>query len=122
VPTSTELFEPNLRKHIEIRALPRFDNDKIIGVVHIVRDISQRKLVEEERNKLINELRNALAKVKALSGLLSICASCNKIRDDEGKWNHLEIYISEHSDADFSHGLCPECVRKLYPKFYKKEN
>ena len=121
-PTTTELFEPNLGKHIEIRALPRFDNDKIIGVVHIVRDISQRKLVEEERNKLINELRNALAKVKALSGLLSICASCNKIRDDEGNWNHLEIYISEHSDADFSHGLCPECVRKLYPKFYKKEN
>lgn len=123
VPTTTELFEPNLGKHIEIRALPRFDDDKkIIGVVHIVRDISQRRLIEEERNKLIHELRNALAKVKTLSGLLPICASCNKIRDDEGNWNQLEIYISEHSDVDFSHGLCPECVKKLYPKFYKKES
>ena len=73
---------------------------------------------EEEREKLIGELQEALAKAKLLSGLLPICASCKKIRDDKGYWNQIELYIWEHSEAEFSHGLCPECTEKLYPGYH----
>lgn len=72
----------------------------------------------ETRNQ---ELQEALIKVKTLSGLLPICASCKKIRDDQGYWQQVEVYIREHSDAEFSHGLCPDCARKLYPELYEDE-
>jgi AmiR/NasT family two-component response regulator len=65
------------------------------------------------------ELKETLARVKQLSGLLPICASCNMIRDDGGHWQQLEIYIREHSEAEFSHSLCPECFKKLYPEYYR---
>ncbi len=65
------------------------------------------------------ELRQALADVKHLSGLLPICASCKKVRDDKGYWQQIESYISAHSDADFSHSICPDCMEKLYPKLFK---
>jgi PleD family two-component response regulator len=64
------------------------------------------------------ELQEALAKIKTLSGLLPICASCKKIRDDKGYWNQIESYIGKHSEAEFSHSICPECTKKLYPQFY----
>jgi len=69
-----------------------------------------------ELYKTIETLQDALKKVKLLSGLLPICASCKKIRDDKGYWNQIESYIREHSEAEFSHGLCPECAKKLYPE------
>lgn len=78
-------------------------------------DISDRKRAEKEREKLIGELQEALAEVKTLSGLLPICSSCKKIRDDKGYWSQIETYIGEHSEAEFSHSICPECVKKLYP-------
>lgn len=78
-------------------------------------DITKRKQIEADRELLINDLQKALADVKMLSGLIPICASCKKIRDDTGYWNVLETYIHEHSEAQFSHGLCPECAAKLYP-------
>jgi len=62
------------------------------------------------------ELQNALDLVKLLSGYLPICASCKKIRDDKGYWQAVESYISSHSEAKFSHGICPDCVRTLYPE------
>lgn len=65
-------------------------------------------------------LKEALTEVKTLSGFLPICASCKKIRDDKGYWNQIEAYIREHSEAEFSHGICPECARKLYPEFADK--
>ncbi len=68
-----------------------------------------------ERRRLIEELQKALGEVKQLSGILPICASCKKIRDDQGYWEQIESYIRDHSEARFSHGICPECVRKLYP-------
>lgn len=68
------------------------------------------------------ELQAALAKVKQLSGLLPICASCKKIRDDEGYWQDVASYIREHSEAEFTHGLCPDCAEKLYPAFFKRSN
>jgi PleD family two-component response regulator len=72
-----------------------------------------------ERNE---ELQKALTKIKTLSGLLPICASCKKIRDDQGYWTQLEYYISEHSEAEFTHGCCPECMKKLYPEMYIKKH
>ena len=65
---------------------------------------------------MIEELQEALAEVKILSGLFPICASCKKIRDDKGYWNQIDSYIQEHSEAKFSHGLCPECTDGLYGK------
>jgi hypothetical protein len=64
---------------------------------------------------LVEALSEGLEHVKTLKGLLPICTSCKKIRDDQGYWNHLELYIRDHSEADFTHGLCPECVKRLYP-------
>jgi len=87
----------------------------------IIRDITERKRMEKEREKIISDLQDALSKVKALSGLLPICASCKKIRDDKGYWNQIESYIRDHSEADFSHGLCPDCLQKLYPEFCEDE-
>jgi PAS domain S-box-containing protein len=84
-------------------------------VLSSISDITGRKRAEEEREKLIQELQKALAEVKTLSGLIPICASCKKIRDDKGYWGQIESYISDHSEAEFSHGLCPECMKKLYP-------
>ena len=72
------------------------------------------KMVEKERERLIFDLQDALAKVKTLSGLLPLCSACKKIRDDNGYWNQMEAYIRDHSDADFTHSICPECARKLY--------
>ncbi len=69
-----------------------------------------------EREKLIVDLQAALADIKTLRGLLPICASCKKIRDDGGYWQHLEKYVSEHSEAQFSHSLCPDCITRLYPE------
>ena len=79
-------------------------------------DITQRKKAEAEREKLINELQAALSDIKTLSGLIPICSSCKKIRDDQGYWNILEAYLMKHSDAKFTHGICPDCMVKLYPE------
>jgi PAS domain S-box-containing protein len=83
----------------------------------VCRDITSRKQYEDERERLIVDLQEALAKVRTLSGMLPICASCKRIRNDEGYWQQIELYISEHSDTVFSHGVCPECAQKLYPDF-----
>ncbi|MDH3349054.1 MAG: response regulator [Desulfobulbaceae bacterium] len=71
-----------------------------------------------ERDELIVGLRNSLDQVKTLSGLLPICASCKQIRDDKGYWNRLESYFAEHSNVEFSHSVCPDCVKKLYPEVH----
>ncbi|MDA8084691.1 MAG: response regulator [Nitrospiraceae bacterium] len=78
----------------------------------------ERKRIENEKQRLIGELRDAMARVKVLSGLLPICSSCKKIRDDRGYWNQIESFVREHSEAEFSHGICPDCARKLYPELY----
>lgn len=87
-----------------------------------IRDVTARKQTEKERERLIMELKNTIAKVRSLSGLLPICASCKNIRDDKGYWKQIEAYISEHTEAEFSHGLCPDCAVKIYPDHYKKKS
>ena len=79
------------------------------------REIGERLKAESENQTLIGDLKKALKEVKKLSGLLPICASCKKIRDDKGYWNQLEDFIQKHSEAEFSHGVCPDCAKKLYP-------
>ncbi|HSR11148.1 MAG TPA: hypothetical protein VLS90_06855 [Thermodesulfobacteriota bacterium] len=78
------------------------------------RRLIERKRAEEERERLIAELQDAMARVKTLSGLLPICSSCKKIRDDRGYWNQLEAYLLDHSEAKFTHSFCPECMKNLY--------
>jgi PAS domain S-box-containing protein len=87
----------------------------VVGVQGNFWDITERKQVETERERLIGELQDALAKVKTLSGLIPICASCKKIRDDKGYWSQVETYVAKHSAAKFSHGICPDCAKELYP-------
>ena len=84
-------------------------------LVHTVRAVLR------QRESLINELQTALSAVKELNGIIPICANCKKIRDDEGYWQDVAVYISKHTNAEFSHGLCRECAAKLYPGFIKKE-
>ena len=91
------------------------------GRLIILRDITERKKLEAEREDLICSLQEALERVKTLKGLLPICANCKKIRDDSGYWHQVEVYFHEHSGTDFSHGLCPECARTLYPEIYGKK-
>jgi len=85
---------------------------EVVGASTIARDITDRKHAEQEREKLVFELRKALASVKTLSGLLPICSYCKKIRNDEGYWQQLEAYIHQRSEAEFSHGCCPDCYKK----------
>lgn len=74
-----------------------------------------RKRVEAERERLLKELQEAMASIKTLSGLLPICATCKKIRDDSGSWNRVEDYVRDRSQAEFTHGICPDCARKIHP-------
>jgi|GEM_PF-3561665 PAS domain S-box-containing protein len=92
--------------------------DHVAGVFFNITELKEakeeRKKAEKEREKVILELQDALAQVKTLKGLLPICAHCKKIRDDEGYWQTLEKYLREHSEAEFSHGICPDCLKKHY--------
>jgi PAS domain S-box-containing protein len=105
---------------IEYTAVPIKIQGKTI-TIGIDRDITERRRIEEEREQLIKKLQTALADVKTLSGLVPICANCKQIRDDKGFWTQVESYIQERSQARFSHGICPDCMRKLYPNFVPKE-
>ncbi len=79
-----------------------------------------RRKAEETSDKLVEELTKALSEIKTLSGFLPICSSCKKIRNDEGYWEQLEAYITEHSGAEFTHSICPSCAEKLYPQYFSK--
>ena len=105
---------------VSLGGAPIFVGGKQTGVLGIYTDISDRKRAEEERERIIQELQGALQRIKALSGLIPICAGCKKIRDDQGYWNDVELYIRKHSEAEFSHGLCNECMEKLYPEQYER--
>ena len=91
-------------------------------ILSSIADITARKQAEQERERLVAEREKALAEIKVLGGLLPICMSCKKIRDDQGYWNQIETYIRSHSQAEFSHSLCPECAHKLYPEYVPPPN
>lgn len=110
-------FVSNLRRHLR-------EQNKKVQKAHeeLKSEIKERKHAQIEKDNLIVELKDALSEVKTLSGLLPICASCKKIRDDRGYWNQIEFYIRDHSEAEFSHSICPECAKKLYPAIYKEKD
>lgn len=92
---------------------------RVAGIIGALIDITQRKRSEQEREQLIAQLQEALANVKQLSGMLPICASCKKIRDDKGYWQQIESYIRTHTEAEFTHGLCPTCAAEAYEEIKK---
>ncbi|MEQ2006685.1 MAG: response regulator [Limisphaerales bacterium] len=93
----------------------REEDGSVAGVVVVFRDITPRRQMEEDRERLIRELRAAAENVRTLRGLLPVCASCKKIRDDHGYWQAVDAYIVKQGLGQVSHGMCPECIRKLYP-------
>ena len=95
----------------------RNDIGQITSVMGIARNITNQKWLEEDKQKLLVKLQEALSQVKTLGGLLPICSVCKKIRDDEGYWQQVERYIQTHTDATFTHGVCPDCIPKLYPDY-----
>lgn len=115
-----------LTSHADERTLQRAKETAPFG--YLIKPFGNRELdttiemalyrhkMEAEREKLIGELQEALDKIKTLEGFIPICCYCKKIRDDEGYWNQLEAYITNHSKAKFSHGICEECMEKHYPE------
>jgi|WetSurMetagenome_2_1015567.scaffolds.fasta_scaffold00155_3 hypothetical protein len=127
----------HLARHLGV---PIFDGERIVGVTGVgnkeepyndtdalqiqlfmnsMWSILKQKRMSDEREKMIAELQAAISKVKQLSGLLPICAACKKIRDDKGSWSQIEVYIKSRSEAEFSHGICPDCAKKAYEEFDK---
>ncbi len=94
--------------------------ERVAGALIVWFDISERQRAAEEREELIHDLQEALAQVKTLRGMLPICSSCKKIRDDRGYWHSVETYVREHSEVEFTHGLCPDCLHRLYPDLAMK--
>jgi PAS domain S-box-containing protein len=106
---------------INLTIKPLLDDDgKIVEYRSMVSDITERKRIAHDKEILIHELQQALQDIKTLSGLLPMCSSCRKIRDDNGAWVALEVYVSRHTEADFTHGICPECIKRLYPNVRNK--
>jgi PAS domain S-box-containing protein len=114
--------------YFNFRGVPLMRNGEIIGAIFISMDVTalhqtkdelqrHKEQLEELVEERTRDLRDALAKVKTLSGFIPICASCKKVRDDKGFWSQIEAYLSDHSELEFSHGLCPECARRLYPDY-----
>lgn len=110
-PIQFENFSKELNKHFEVKAYC----PKVGQFVSVFNDITDKKAAENNQNKLINELKKAANEIKSLKGIIPICSHCKKIRDDTGYWNILEAYIQEHSDAELSHSICPDCAEKYYP-------
>jgi PAS domain S-box-containing protein len=87
---------------------------QMLFVLVMLEDISERRRAAQERERMIDELKDALANVKTLRGLIPICAKCKKVRDDKGYWSQVEVYVRDRSEAEFSHGICPDCRKELY--------
>jgi DNA-binding response OmpR family regulator len=95
-----------------------FDHGELRARIEVGRRLLEMRDMLAEK---IEELQQALAEIKTLHGIIPICASCKQIRDDQGYWNQVETYIRNHTQAEFSHGLCPECIQKLYPDYARDQ-
>lgn len=119
-PFQTEELLARVQIHLELRQL-RIQLEEQAAELRLAneelqREIAERKKAEEAERGKAAKLQEALDDVKILQGLLPICSHCRKVRDEKGYWSQLEAYISEHSDAEFSHGICDDCLNKLYPE------
>ena len=133
--TALRAIKDNIEKHREESVTSTFGRNITIDyhftpftvadqdyLLLIASDVTERKRAEVSREKLVKELQKALSEVRTLKGIIPICASCKKIRDDKGYWEQIETYINKHSEAGFSHSICPECAKKIYPDFDSHEN
>jgi len=93
----------------------RNEADEVVGVFAAARDITKMKRAEEALKENLEALRKAMKQIRTLRGIVPICARCKKIRNDAGFWQQVEVYVHEHSEAEFTHGLCPECTVELFP-------
>lgn len=117
---TTRLKKDGKSIDVSVSAAPVILEGEKLGVVVHYKDISAKKRIEASQKKLIIDLQTALDEVKTLSGLIPICAHCKKIRDDKGYWTSVEQYISSHSNIDFSHAICPDCIKEHFPKIFDK--
>ncbi len=117
-----ELALDQAQRWIDVRATAVRDRWlELAGHLLVLRDITKEKQIQKEKEDLIADLRAALHQVQTLEGLLPICASCKKIRDDRGYWNHVESYLADHAKLRFTHGICPECAKKFFPEIAIRE-
>lgn len=115
------MFRTFLRVRDELKDMNEFLEQRIAErTAELSVEVAERQRYGMERDKVIVELQDALAQIKTLTGLLPTCASCKKIKDEDGHWVHMESYIQDHSSAKFTHGLCPDCIKKLYPEMYEE--
>ena len=104
------------RVHLRVTEVPLLDdNGNVLGIEGIVQDITKLKRAEADRENAIQKLEKALSEIKTLRGILPLCSFCKKIRDDKGYWEQVDVYINKYSEADISHSICPECLKKYYP-------
>ncbi len=104
------------RRWVDLRVGPVFDRwGSLSGRIFVARDVTVQKDLEDERERLIEELQETISRATQLEGLLPICASCRNVRDDHGYWNRIEDYIGTRTTVEFTHGICPECTDRLYP-------
>jgi response regulator RpfG family c-di-GMP phosphodiesterase len=121
-PYNPSLVKLRIKNHIELKQQRDLLYDRATELHHLNQEladeIARREHLQTEHEQLIQTLQETLAEVKTLSGLLPICSACRKVRDDQGYWSQLESYLSKHMDVEFSHGLCVECAKRLYPAYY----
>ncbi|MCK5568902.1 MAG: response regulator [Spirochaetes bacterium] len=116
--------DENTKKIPVIFLTARTDTDSIVrgfeagGVDYVVKPFNPAELLARVKTQI--KLKQAFDEIRTLKGFIPICANCKKIRDDKGYWESVEEYIGKHSDAVFSHSICPECTKKLYPDIYDK--
>ena len=111
-----EIDDGGGQRWLDVRFDPVQDRwGALAGRLVVVRDVTLQKELEDERERLIDELQEALRTVVQLEGLLPICASCRKVRDDTGFWGNVEEYFGSRAPVEFTHGICPDCQTKLYP-------
>lgn len=105
--------------HLRTTELPVFDDHgTVVGIEGIVQDITELKQAEAKREQAIIKLEKALSEIRTLRGILPLCSFCKKVRDDQGYWEQVDIYLLKHSEAGISHSVCPECMKRHYPEEY----
>jgi len=116
------LFLPFVNRHIDALFITLIISLILFPILYIIQYrplfsiMNRLNHVEKKNKELIDELMSEIAKVRILQGLIPICSHCKKVRDDKGFWHQVEVYIRDHSEAEFSHGLCPDCAHELYPE------
>jgi PAS domain-containing protein len=115
------LERDGVTRWLDVRSDPVLDRwGRVSGRLLVARDVTLQKTLEDERERLIDELQHALRKVTQLEGLLPICANCRKVRDDHGRWGTVEEFIEHRAPVEFTHGICPDCAQQLYPSIMKQ--